>query len=73
VSWQGPWRPQADSNDRGTFRPDRVKSIAERFGVDGQMALENILCGRAWSSEQQCEMLVDLAVRSVKPSLDLGD
>ncbi|KAF7979413.1 hypothetical protein HWV62_42534 [Athelia sp. TMB] len=27
----------------GTFRPDRIKSIAERFGVDGNMALENIL------------------------------
>ncbi|KIL71707.1 hypothetical protein M378DRAFT_174910 [Amanita muscaria Koide BX008] len=29
----------------GTFRPDRIKSIAERFGVDGNMALENILYG----------------------------
>jgi meiotic recombination protein DMC1 len=29
----------------GTFRPDRIKSIAERFGVDGTMALENILYG----------------------------
>ena len=29
----------------GTFRPDRIKSIAERFGVDGSMALENILYG----------------------------
>ena len=29
----------------GTFRPDRIKSIADRFGVDGNMALENILYG----------------------------
>jgi hypothetical protein len=29
----------------GTFRPDRIRSIAERFGVDGNMALENILYG----------------------------
>ncbi len=29
----------------GTFRPDRIRSIAERFGVDGSMALENILYG----------------------------
>ena len=29
----------------GTFRPDRIRSIAERFGVDGTMALENILYG----------------------------
>lgn len=29
----------------GTFRPDRIRSIADRFGVDGSMALENILYG----------------------------
>jgi hypothetical protein len=29
----------------GTFRPDRIRSIADRFGVDGDMALENILYG----------------------------
>lgn len=29
----------------GTFRPDRIRSIAERFGVDGSLALENILYG----------------------------
>ncbi|KAK0500573.1 Rad51-domain-containing protein [Armillaria luteobubalina] len=33
----------------GTFRPDRIKSIADRFGVDGNMALENILYGRPHS------------------------
>lgn len=31
----------------GTFRPDRIRSIADRFGVNGDMALENILYGRA--------------------------
>ncbi|RXK39361.1 meiotic recombinase Dmc1 [Tremella mesenterica] len=50
----------------GTFRPDRIRSVADRFGVDSSMALDNILCARAWSSEQQCEMLVDLAVRFVE-------
>ncbi|KAF7339290.1 RecA family ATPase [Mycena sanguinolenta] len=34
----------------GTFRPDRIKSIADRFGVDGQMALENILYGKGFFS-----------------------
>lgn len=29
----------------GTFRPDRIRSIAERFGVNGDMVLENILYG----------------------------
>lgn len=58
-------RPPELTNVRGTFRPDRIRAIADRFGVDGQMALENILCARVWSSEQQCEMLVELAIRSV--------
>ncbi|KAJ7751276.1 Rad51-domain-containing protein [Mycena maculata] len=31
------------ASGKGTFRPDRIKSIADRFGVDGNMALENIL------------------------------
>lgn len=48
---------------RGTFRPDRVRSVAERYGVDENMALENVLCARAWSSEQQCELLLELAVK----------
>ena len=30
----------------GTFRPDRIRSIADRFGVNGDMALENILYGK---------------------------
>lgn len=29
----------------GTFRPDRIRAIAERFGVNGDTALENILYG----------------------------
>ena len=29
----------------GTFRPDRIRSIADRFGGNGDMALENILYG----------------------------
>lgn len=48
---------------RGTFRPDRVRTIADAKGVDSQMVLENILCARAWSSEQQCDMLMELAIR----------
>ncbi|KAI0727820.1 Rad51-domain-containing protein, partial [Fomitopsis betulina] len=37
----------------GTFRPDRIRAIAERFGVNGDMALENILYARAFNSEHQ--------------------
>ncbi|KAK8850734.1 meiotic recombinase Dmc1 [Kwoniella newhampshirensis] len=47
----------------GTFRPDRIRAVADRFGVDSAMALDNVMCARAWSSEQQIELLVDLACR----------
>jgi meiotic recombination protein DMC1 len=37
----------------GTFRPDRIRAIADRFGVDGEAALSNILYARAFNSEHQ--------------------
>ena len=45
----------------GTFRPDRVAQIAERFEVDPEAALENILYARALNSEHQLELLNGLA------------
>ncbi|KAF6766623.1 Rad51-domain-containing protein, partial [Ephemerocybe angulata] len=47
----------------GTFRPDRIRSIAERFGVDGNMALENILYARAFNSEHQMELINECSAR----------
>ncbi|KAF8078846.1 Rad51-domain-containing protein [Lyophyllum atratum] len=47
----------------GTFRPDRIRSIADRFGVDGNMALENILYARAFNSEHQMELINECSLR----------
>ncbi|KAF8913084.1 RecA protein [Gymnopilus junonius] len=47
----------------GTFRPDRIRSIADRFGVDGNMALENILYARAFNSEHQMELINECSFR----------
>lgn len=47
----------------GTFRPDRIRAIAERFGVDANAALENIAVARAWNSEHQAELLNVLAAK----------
>ncbi|KAL4246973.1 RecA family protein [Abortiporus biennis] len=47
----------------GTFRPDRIRSIADRFGVNGDMALENILYARAWNSEHQMELINECSIR----------
>lgn len=40
-----PSLPNLNGFTLGTFRPDRIRSIADRFGVNGDMALENILYG----------------------------
>ncbi|KAK6539535.1 Meiotic recombination protein dmc1 [Orbilia ellipsospora] len=45
----------------GTFRPERIRAIAERFGVDGDACLENILYARAVNSEVQMELIQKLA------------
>ncbi|QRV97253.1 meiotic recombination protein DMC1, related protein [Ceratobasidium sp. AG-Ba] len=37
----------------GTFRPDRIRAIADRFGVDPEQTLENITYARAYNSEHQ--------------------
>lgn len=45
----------------GTFRPDRIAQIAERFGVDPDSALENVAYARALNSEHQLELLNTLS------------
>ena len=36
----------------GTFRPERIATIAQRFNIDPEMALNNITYARAYNSEQ---------------------
>ncbi|KAJ5177433.1 uncharacterized protein N7500_000132 [Penicillium coprophilum] len=45
----------------GTFRPERIAQIAERFGMDPDTAQENISYARALNSEHQFELLNTLA------------
>ncbi|XP_053208860.1 meiotic recombination protein DMC1/LIM15 homolog [Panonychus citri] len=40
-----------------TFRPERLKQIAERFELDEKSALDNVLYMRAYTSEHQYEIL----------------
>lgn len=46
VSMGGAEGKAAFIDTEGTFRPERIRSIAERFGVDPDQALENILVAR---------------------------
>jgi meiotic recombination protein DMC1 len=41
----------------GTFRPERIAQIAERFGLDPESTQENIAYARALNSEHQLELL----------------
>ncbi len=45
----------------GTFRPQNLVKIAERFGMNPEEVLENVICARAHNSEQQLELLQDAA------------
>ncbi|TNJ30195.1 DNA repair protein RAD51 [Giardia muris] len=41
----------------GTFRPERIGPIAERFGLDPAKALANIMYARVYTHEQQAELI----------------
>merc|ERR1719160_1312928 len=45
----------------GTFRPERLVTIAGRFGLNSDDVLENITCARAYNSEHQEKLLVEVA------------
>ncbi|KAH9821160.1 RecA protein [Melampsora americana] len=47
----------------GTFRPERIRAIAERFSMDPDASLENIIVGRAANSEHQMDLIVHLAAK----------
>lgn len=42
----------------GCFRPERLKAIAVRYGMDADDVLENVSFARAYNSEHQTELLV---------------
>lgn len=46
----------------GTFRPERIRDIASRFGLDCEETLNNILISRAYNTEHQIELLDKLSI-----------
>uniref|UniRef100_A0A1B6BXB5 RecA family profile 1 domain-containing protein n=1 Tax=Clastoptera arizonana TaxID=38151 RepID=A0A1B6BXB5_9HEMI len=46
-----------------TFRPGRLRKIAQRFNLDQTAVLDNILYARAYTSEQQYELLDFVAAK----------
>ena len=41
-----------------TFRPERIKSIAERYDLDPEGVLQNIMVGRAFTVDAMNNLLV---------------
>lgn len=42
----------------GTFRPEKLRKIAERFELDPEQTVENVLYARAYNSEHQNKLLL---------------
>ncbi|GKV43729.1 hypothetical protein SLEP1_g50983 [Rubroshorea leprosula] len=55
----------------GTFRPDRVVPIAERFGMDSGAVLDNIIYARAYTYEHQYNLLLGLAAKMAEEPFTL--
>lgn len=42
----------------GTFRPERLLAVAERYGLSGPDVLENVAYARAYNVDHQTQLLV---------------
>jgi len=51
----------------GNFRPERIEAIAERFGLDPEQTLENIIVARVFSHEEQMETVKLIAALIADP------
>jgi len=45
----------------GTFRPERLVEIAEKYGLNGQDVLDNVSYARAYNSDHQSQLLMEAA------------
>lgn len=45
----------------GTFRPQRLLQIAEKYGLNGQDVLDNVAYARAYNTDHQTKLLVEAA------------
>lgn len=42
----------------GTFRPERLLAVAERYGLSGSDVLDNVACARAYNTDHQSQLLI---------------
>ena len=48
-------------DSEGTFRPERLLEISERFGLDHEQVLENVVYARAHNCDMQNRLLLQAA------------
>mmetsp|Transcript_32798 Transcript_32798/g.57104 ORF Transcript_32798/g.57104 Transcript_32798/m.57104 type:complete len:329 (-) Transcript_32798:925-1911(-) len=50
----------------GTFRPERLSQIAQRYGLDPEAVLDNVLYARAFTVEHQFQLLTLVAAKMIE-------
>ncbi|KAJ8309030.1 hypothetical protein KUTeg_013904 [Tegillarca granosa] len=45
----------------GTFRPERLLAVAERYGLSGSDVLDNVAYARAYNTDHQSQLLIQAA------------
>ncbi|CAH8299053.1 unnamed protein product [Eruca vesicaria subsp. sativa] len=51
---------------KGTFRPQRLLQIADRFGLNGADVLENVAYARAYNTDHQSRLLLEVVSMMVE-------
>ena len=55
----------------GTFRPERLVSIAKRYDLDPQKVLDNVAYARAHNSEHQQQLLIQASALMIESRYDV--
>lgn len=55
----------------GTFRPERLLAIAERWGLDPEEVLDNVGYARAYNSDHQMELLAQASAMMAESRFSL--
>lgn len=45
----------------GTFRPERLLAVAERYKLNGNNVLDNVAYARAYNTDHQTQLLITAA------------
>ena len=58
-------------DSEGTFRPERLLAIAERYGLNGSDVLDNIAYARAYNSDHQSQLLLQASAMMTETRLNI--